>query len=284
MRRWFLGLLGGLAIVGGGCQTLAPRAGTPAAEMAPSQPAIKSSRVESSSAETAKLRFATAQQLEAGGKLADAIALYENARQADARYFVPATRRLGILYDQEGNFDKARAEYEKLLAKNPNDADALNNLGYGYYCRGQWALAEEQLRKAVAANPEHKHAWINFGMTLAQQQQYDQSLDAFAKVISPAQGHCNLAFVLTTQGKRDEAKQAYREALRLDPGLQLAQVALAKLERPTANPVRKVEAAPQPVAAARTDAPVPTAVASDGLDETPVVVDPTEASSAEEEP
>jgi tetratricopeptide (TPR) repeat protein len=283
MRPRFVWLVGGLTLISAGCQTFAPRTSAPAAELTPSQSGLKSSRVETSPSETAKLRFATAQQLEAGGKLADAIALYDNARQADPRYFVAATRKLGILYDQQGDFDKARAEYEKLLTKAPNDADTLNNLGYGYYCRGQWSLAEEQLRKAVAANPEHKRAWINLGMTLAQQAQYDQCLDAFAKAIPPAQGHCNLAFVLTTQGKREEAKQAYREALRIDPGLQLAQVALAKLERPTPSAARKSEIPTSERHVQETEVAFRSA-AAEPLDETPVVVDPAALLPANQEP
>jgi tetratricopeptide (TPR) repeat protein len=178
--------------------------------------------------------MATAQQFDVAGNYAEAVTLYEKARHTDSLVEPVATRRLAILYDKQGQFDKARSEYEKLLQKNPRDADTLNNLGYGYYARGQWDLAEQHLRKALAANPQHEHAWINLGMTLGQQQRYDESLNAFAKVVDRAEGLCNLAFILTTQGKREEAKQAYTEALRLNPGLQLAQGALAKLHQSTA--------------------------------------------------
>ncbi|MCS6977433.1 MAG: tetratricopeptide repeat protein, partial [Gemmatales bacterium] len=42
----------------------------------------------------------------------------------------------------------------------------------------------------------------------------------------------NLAFIYQTQGKREEAKEAYRKALALQPELDLARRALAKLEAP----------------------------------------------------
>jgi tetratricopeptide (TPR) repeat protein len=210
--------------------------------------------------------MATARQFAAVGNVAEAIALYEKARHTDSRVEAAATRRLAVLYDKQGQFDKARVEYEKVLQKNPNDADTLNNLGYGYYSRGQWEQAEQYLRKAVTANPRHEHAWVNLGMTLAQQQRYEQSLEAFARVLPPAETQCNLAFILTTQGKREQAKQAYAEALRLEPGLQLAQAALAKLhESESTNaaaaddrhaPVLRFVADSEPPGAADYDSPV----------------------------
>ncbi|MCS6978044.1 MAG: tetratricopeptide repeat protein, partial [Gemmatales bacterium] len=45
----------------------------------------------------------------------------------------------------------------------------------------------------------------------------------------------NLAFIYQTQGKREEAKEAYRKALALQPELDLARRALAKLEAPPAS-------------------------------------------------
>jgi tetratricopeptide (TPR) repeat protein len=235
MRGTLTRILGslGLALATSGCHLPLMPGSTSAASDVPATPtAIKGGRVEASPSETAKLRFATGMQLEGSGKSDEAIALYEYARASDSQYTEPAARRLAVLYDRQGNFDKARVEYERILVKNPKDADTLNNLGYGYYRREHWDLAEQHLRKALAASPDHKAAWVNLGMTLAQKQQYAEALSAFGKAVPPAKAQCNLAFVLMTQGKRDEAKQAYREALRMDPGLEFAQMALAKLDSP----------------------------------------------------
>src|SRR6185369_9509476 len=125
-------------------------------------------------------------------------------------------------------------------------ADLLNDLGYCYYSRGKWTDAETTLRKAVTANPQHQRAWVNLGMTLAQMERYQESFEAFTHAVPAAQAHCNLAFILTTQGKRDDAKQAYRLALNFDPGLTLARAALQKLENP-----RPAGAAPSQVASRR---------------------------------
>jgi tetratricopeptide (TPR) repeat protein len=57
-------------------------------------------------------------------------------------------------------------------------------------------------------------------------------LAAFEQAVGPGEALVNLAFVYQTQGKREEAKQAYRKALELQPDLDLARRALAKLEAP----------------------------------------------------
>jgi hypothetical protein len=47
-----------------------------------------------------------------------------------------------------------------------------------------------------------------------------------------AKAYSNVAFVLTAHGKKEEAKQYYREALRHDPSLAIARLSLEKLEHP----------------------------------------------------
>jgi tetratricopeptide (TPR) repeat protein len=188
--------------------------------------------------ESAKLSFATAETLEKGGKDREAISQYEKARQLDKHLASEVTRRLAVLYDRNEEFDKALDEYRRGLLENPKDADLLNDLGYGYYCRGEWAEAEKNLRKAVAANPKFANAWINLGMTLAQQAKYDDSLQAFGKVVPQAQALCNLAFIQATQAKYDEARHSYEAALQLEPGLQIARIALQKMNQPNPPTIR----------------------------------------------
>jgi tetratricopeptide (TPR) repeat protein len=187
-------------------------------------------QVELPPAEAARVCRATAAALEKAGKDPEAIALYEKARKSDPA-MEGVCRRLAVLYDRQGDFTKALEEYQRALKLNPHDADLLNDLGYAYYCRGRWTDAENSLRQAVEINPKHGRAWINLGMTLGQEERYTESFEAFAKVVSPAQAHCNVAFALTTQGKREEAKEAYRKALALNPDLRIARLALAKLEK-----------------------------------------------------
>jgi Tfp pilus assembly protein PilF len=212
-----------------GCQLLSRDNANPPSNGPTSPPPTASNKSELPPEAAAEACRATAESLEKAGKDAEAIALYEKARQAGShRYEI--SRRLAVLYDRQGDFNKATNEYRQLLQKNPKDADLLNDFGYCYYSQGKWAEAETQLRRALSINPKHPRAWVNLGMTLAQMHKTEDSLEAFRKVVSPAQAYSNLAFILTTQGKFDDAKAVYRQALALDPELALARAALAKLE------------------------------------------------------
>jgi tetratricopeptide (TPR) repeat protein len=188
-----------------------------------------SAKPELSPASSAKANLKLAEVMEKNGHLADAAFHYEKARQSDPGLHIAG--RLARLYDRLGNESRALAEYQRALKENPRDADVLASLGYFYYARGQWPEAEENLRHALSVNPRHQRAWVNLGLTLGEQGQYAESLDAFRRAVSEAEAHSNLAFVLTTQGKREEAKQEYRRALELEPNLVIARRALDKLER-----------------------------------------------------
>jgi tetratricopeptide (TPR) repeat protein len=181
----------------------------------------------------------TAETLEKGGRDQDAIALCERARQLDPQREAEMTRRLAVLYGRVGQFDRAKSEFNRALARSPGDADLLNDLGYFYYSRGLWTEAETTLRNAVAAAPKHERAWVNLGMTLAQQGRYPESIEAFQKVISPGKAYCNLGFILAVQGKRDQALSAYQKAIRFESDLQMAQTALEKLN---ASPTPQADA------------------------------------------
>lgn len=187
---------------------------------------------ELSSKDSAKLCLRTAHEFDKQGQIEAAIRLYEKARASEPSTEKVASRRLAVLYDRAGDFSKASIEYDALLKANPKDADLLNDLGYSYYCRGDWANAEAHLTKAVQLDSNHKRAWVNLGLALAQQSKWDESYQAFCKAVRPADAHCNIAFILGAQGRIEEAKAQYREALKLDPGMQLAQAGLAHLENP----------------------------------------------------
>lgn len=223
-------------------------------------------KAELAPAKAAKVQFAVAENMEKSGNDADAIVCYEMARKCDPK--TPVSIRLAPLYDRVGETKRALEEYQLALKANPRDANLRNNYGYFFYTRGQWHDAETQFRAALELDGKHARAWTNLGMTLAQQDRQAESLSAFEKVVSPAEARSNLAFILTAQGKKEEAVRAYQEALRLNPNLQIARIALQKLlsppQAPAANSVAQAGPRPAPI-----------------TDMTPIVVDPTRGNSSE---
>jgi len=177
----------------------------------------------------ALLLITMAEGLEKDGKDVDAIAYYERARDLDPVLADRSSRRLAVLYDRADEQAKAMHEFQEQLKKKPKDAALLNDMGYSMYNRGQWAEAENHLRKAVTADKNFKPAWVNLGLALAQQGKQQESLDAFSHAVSAAEAYSNLGFVLAVQGKKAEATAAYRRALELEPALKIAQAALHRL-------------------------------------------------------
>jgi Tfp pilus assembly protein PilF len=185
---------------------------------------------------SATLCLVMAEDLEKADKDAEAVAYYERARELDPAVTERAGRRLAVLYDKIDQQAKAMTEYQELLKKHPKDAGLLNDLGYSYYNRGQWAEAESHLLRAVAADKTSKRAWVNLGMAQAQLGRAAEAVASFEKAVSPAEAQANLAFVLATRGERDAALAAYRRALALEPTLPVAQAAIARLERDGSAP------------------------------------------------
>jgi Tfp pilus assembly protein PilF len=196
----------------------------------PSEPVAKAP-IELPPERAGEVCLAAAQELEKTGYETDAIAQYEKARQQNPR-LTQVSRRLAVLYDRQCDYTKAEAEYKRAVKLFPRDADLLNDVGYFYYERGDWAEAEKWLRQAVAINAGHQRAWTNLGLVLGQQERYEESYQAFVKVVNPAQAQGNVGIILAKQGKMDEAKQKLRQALTQEPDLKPARVVLAKLEAP----------------------------------------------------
>jgi predicted Zn-dependent protease len=178
--------------------------------------------------------LATAKELQAHGHAPEAILLYERARQLNPQE--PVSRFLAVLYDQQGNDNKALAEYRKALELAPRDADLLNDFGYYFYRRRDWRQAEEQFRKAIAQSPEHERAWVNLGLALGEQERVRESFDAFAKVLGPAAAHSNVGVILAAHQRKSEAEGEFKQAIAIQSDLPQPRAFLAHFEQPAATP------------------------------------------------
>ena len=257
--RWGWHVLTGVALLtaAAGCRTFElpkEKHGEPISQLVP--PADGSSEAidkDLPPREAARLCIATGEEYEKAGDEVHAVFEYEKARKTDPTMKV--SRRLAVHYDRLGDFQKAQEEYRQALEQSPKNADMLNDIGYGYYSRGRWAESEKYLRQALAVKPKHARAAINLGLCLGAQGRFDEALEMFGKAVTPAQAHSNLAFVLTTHHKWDEARREYQKALQIDPDIPLARAALAKLEKAEREPSKPVQAAQAPTPAFAPAAP-----------------------------
>ena len=76
----------------------------------------------------------------------------------------PDYNAIGNLYWEQGEFEKAIAEYRKALKVEPKDYGAWSNIGIAYYMLGELKTALNAFKKAVDINPRFAKAWQMMGL------------------------------------------------------------------------------------------------------------------------
>lgn len=170
---------------------------------------------------------------------AQAIAVLQRAQKIS-----PDAQRTGLLlanaYEQKGERDKARALYDKLLARNPEDPYVANNLaflyadayptkenldkavkiaqpaltkapknpnladtlGWIYFKQGRLSEAEEQLKKALSVWPKEPIFNYHLGMILAKKGDRLSAQQAFKTAVEGGQAFSGREEALRMLGKK----------------------------------------------------------------------------------
>ena len=181
--------------------------------------------------EAARTCMAAAEELQNGGHAEQAIMLYEKARKYDPS-LTTISHHLGVLYDMQGDSTRSLSEYKLAAEAEPKNPDVFSDLGYYYLKRGNASAAEQSLRTALAIDPKHPKALANLGMVLAAEQRFDESFEVFSKVVGPAAAHSNVGVLMAKQGRNDDARKQFHEALALDSTLKQPKAFLEYLDRP----------------------------------------------------
>jgi arylsulfatase A-like enzyme/Tfp pilus assembly protein PilF len=151
------------------------------------------------------------------GRPADAIATLEQAlrhgvTQSEVRI------RLGQYLAEAGQAPKA---IELLRDTAGSDPDALNVLGNAYTTAGRLNEALAIFRRVIAADPSNALAYQNLGVTQLQAKDVSGSEASLRRAIaldpSLAGAYTALGVVLATTGRTPEAIDAWKRALALDP-------------------------------------------------------------------
>ena len=102
---------------------------------------------------------------------------------------------------------------------------------------GQCAVAVSEYEKVVAMRPEHRDAYTNLGICLAQTGRTEDGERAFRRALeidpSFARGYTNLGALALLTGDTVRARDAYLEAIVKDPDNVLARMQLASLYEKT---------------------------------------------------
>jgi tetratricopeptide (TPR) repeat protein len=117
--------------------------------------------------------------------------------------------------------DDAIRHYRQSLVVNPNDSEALNNLGTALNALGRFDAAAECYRRAVAINPGNVEAHLNLGGALRALGAAEEAIRCYERAIavSPRRAdiHIHLGETLQTMGRHSQAAHSYDIALSIKP-------------------------------------------------------------------
>ncbi len=132
------------------------------------------------------------------------------------------TFRAALVNHQAGRLDRAEALYRKVLAVEPDHADALHLLGVLAHQCGKLTPALQLIERALPALTELPDAHLNYGNALRDAGRPVEAIASYRRAIAlkPDHGmaHSNLARALIEQGALETAVESARRAIELLPG------------------------------------------------------------------
>jgi Flp pilus assembly protein TadD len=127
----------------------------------------------------------------------------------------------GAAQIRAGSLPEAEATYRTILADQPDDAEALSNLGAVFNAARCHEAAEAACRAALEARPGYWAALANLGTALHRQQRYGEAIGAYLDSLHANPGNVkactNLGVALNEQWRMDESLRVHDAALRLAP-------------------------------------------------------------------
>ena len=124
---------------------------------------------------------------------------------------------LAVQHHRAGRLVDAEALYRQVLSVQPDNLDALNNLGIALGCQERMGEAAEVFRRVVALMPAHADSWNNLGITLAAAGRFAEAMEAYSRslglVPNQPEAYNNIGNAYKELGQIEEAEAAYRRAL-----------------------------------------------------------------------
>ena len=129
---------------------------------------------------------------------------------------------LGVIYEKTNRFEESVREMETVLSIDPNNAEALNFIGYGYADRGiKLAEAEQMIIKALKIKPGSGFMIDSLGWVHFKQNKLESAVKYLkeAMEIMPSDATIveHLGDVYVKLGQWKEAQDMYKKALQIDP-------------------------------------------------------------------
>jgi Flp pilus assembly protein TadD/4-amino-4-deoxy-L-arabinose transferase-like glycosyltransferase len=146
---------------------------------------------------------------------------------------------MGILLFSEGNIDSAKALFRRVLRLEPGNEIARSNLAILEAEKPERTTIPPpphivQLQLQLQTEPDNPALLTNLGAAYLSMKDYAAAVDPLEKAVrldsSLAQAHNNLGIALFNVGRVEEARAAFKTALRLEPTNASAKRNLERLE------------------------------------------------------
>jgi putative PEP-CTERM system TPR-repeat lipoprotein len=130
---------------------------------------------------------------------------------------------LGTILEKANRFEESIKSMEKVLELDPQNADALNFIGYSYADRGiHLDQAEQMIIQALKIKPDNGYILDSLGWVHFKKNQYDSALKHLKRALELLPDDPSirehLGDVYLKIGREKEALDYYRKALEIDPG------------------------------------------------------------------
>jgi Flp pilus assembly protein TadD len=143
---------------------------------------------------------------------------------------------VGAVLLNVGRFPDAQIEFQKAVELDPTYADAFHNLGSAYAEQGKWEEAIVSYRKALAqtiyASPESTYNNLGYAYWAIDKRQEAEEAFRAALQLEPklVPSHFWLGVLLEKEGRKDEARTHFRAARDLEPASMLGRRAAEVLK------------------------------------------------------
>lgn len=161
---------------------------------------------------------------------------------------------------RKGDLDGALSEYKKVLALDPGNALAHNNLGIIYKRKGLYITAVEEFQQSLASLPNYYKTYNNLANVYAERGYYDEAIKYYNKCLAVkpnfADAHWNLALAYEKTGEKTRAIRHFKQFIDLSDAptyVALAQQHIDALSAPPAPAESRDAEKTYPIPSSSTD-------------------------------
>jgi tetratricopeptide (TPR) repeat protein len=196
---------------------------------------------------TPQLKIAMAQMCERSGDVPGARHHYQEALNKWPGE-VDVLRAAARMEDRLGQLPLAENLYQQAVMANPQHAGAHNDLAMCLARQGKLEASVQEIEQAVRLEPNNQRYRNNAAVVLVEMRQDQRALAHLSAAHGGAEANYNMGQLLVQRGRPADAAPYFATAVELNPTMQPAQEALAKLQGQTVGQVPSV-ASEQPVPA-----------------------------------